>query len=279
MDNQTVVTAAALQLANYLAINTLLTGTQPPREFSKALTGTMVAQRPHSLLYLAGLPAAAAAPAPGIGGAVLTSYAGQIPFLPTGKARLVRFQGMATIAGLLMLCDRLWHNSGITITSTSEQVFTSSAQIPPRDVNGLNSGVGVLAAVEVSSLVGAGTPTLTLKYTNQDGVADKTATNINATIAAPIAGTFHQIGLANGDTGIRKAQSLTLSATWTSGTIHVVLYRVLAVLGLAALLPNTIDAIQSGLPILWESTVPFLVFIPSTTTTSLIQGHVLFTKV
>lgn len=279
MDNQTIVTAAALQLANYLAINTLLAGTQPPQAFIKAATGTMVAQRPHSLFYLAGLPAAAAAPTPGIGGAVLTSYAGQIPFPPTGRARLVRFQAQATIAGLLMLCDRLWHNSGIGITTLTEQVFTSSAQIPPRDVNGVNSGVGVLAAVEVSSLVGAGTPTLTLKYTNQNGVADKTATNINATDASPIAGTFYPISLAAGDTGIQKAQSLTLSATWTSGVIHVVLYRVLAVLGLAALLPNTIDAIQSGLPICWESTVPFLVFVPSTTTTSLIQGHVLFTKV
>jgi len=178
-----------------------------------------------------------------------------------------------------MLCDRLWHNSGIGITTLTEQVFTSSAQIPARDVNGANAGVGVLAAVEVSSLVGAGTPTLTLKYTNQDGVADKTAVNIIPTVAASIAGTFYPISLANGDTGIQKAQSLTLSATWTSGTIHVVLYRVLAILGLAALLPNTIDAIQSGLPICWESTVPFLVFVPSTTTTSLIQGHILFTKI
>jgi len=215
----------------------------------------------------------------GITGKALTTFSGQIPFPPTGKARLVRFQGQATIAGLLMLCDRLWHNSGISPVKATEQVFTSAAQIPPRDMNGANSGVGVLAGVEVSVVTGASAPTFTLKYTNQDGVADKTAVNMVANVNSSIAGTFYPIGLANGDTGIQKAQSLTLSATQTSGTIHVVLYRVLAVLGLAALLPNTIDAIQSGLPICWESTVPFLVFIPSTTTTSLIQGHVLFTKV
>jgi len=358
MDNQTIIDAASLQLKNYMAINTLLAGTQPPREFSKAATGAMIAQRPVSLFCLAGFPAAAVMPAnvaitsssvanptlittathgltngdeisiqghagstpaldgvhivtvvnattftipvnvstggtggvmscispggtgkAGITGKALTTFPGQIPFPPSGNARLVRFQGQATIAGLLMLCDRLWHNSGISPVKTGEQVFTNSVQIPSRDVDGANTGVGVLAAVEVSANVGAGTPTLTLKYTNQDGVADKVATNINPTVASPIAGVFHPIGLASGDTGIQKAQSLTLSATWTSGTIHVVLYRVLAILGLAALLPNTIDAIQSGLPICWGSTVPFLVFVPSNTTTSLIQGHVLFTKV
>jgi hypothetical protein len=268
-----------------MAIVTLdgaLAGMQYPREFIKAATGTLVAGRPHSLLRMAGMPGAGAAPAPGIGGAALTSYAGQMPFAnPASGANtyLARLQAQATIPGTLLLCDRLWHNSGITITATSEQTFTDSAQIPARDANGENLGEQIVAGVEVSAATGSGTPTLTLKYTNQAGAADKIATNAVPTVASSIMGTFYPIGLAAGDTGIRRAQSIQLSATWSSGTIHVVLYRILARLELtAANIPNAIDALSGGFTRLYDNTVPFLVFIPSTTTTSYITGHVIYSQ-
>jgi hypothetical protein len=267
-----------------MAITTLdgaIAGMQYPRDFIKAVTGTMVAGRPHSTLYLAGIPGAAVAPAPGIGGAVLTTYSGQIPFTNPGAGNtyLARLQGQATQAGSILLCDRLWHNSGITITSTGEQTFTGSVDIPARDANGAALGHGVYGAVEVSANTGTGTPTLTLKYTNQSNTADKIATNIIPTVATSIAGTFYPIGLAAGDIGIRKAQSLTLSATWASGTIHVVLYRILARLELsAANMPNAIDALTGGFVRLYDNTVPFIVFIPNTTTTSNIVGHVIWTQ-
>jgi len=170
-------------------IDGALAGMQQPREFVKAVTGAMGAGRPHSLFYLAGIPGAAVAPTPGIGGEVLTSYLGQLPWSNpvSGNSYLARLQGQATIAGTLLLCDRLWHNSGISPTVITEQVFTASAQIPARDANGSNAGTGVYAGFEVSGVMGAGTPTITLKYTNQAAVADKTATNINAVVAASIA--------------------------------------------------------------------------------------------
>lgn len=257
-----------------------LAGMQYPREFAKALTGTMVAGRPHSLAYLAGLPGPAVAPTPGIGGEQLTSWSGQIPFSNpvSGNTYLSRFQAQATIAGTLLLCDRLWQNSGIDVTSTAEQIFTAAAAIPSRDALGAANGDQVFAGVEISSVVGAGTPTLTLKYTNQAGATGKTATNIINTVASSIAGTFYPIGLAAGDTGIQKAESLTLSATWTSGTIHVVLYRVLARLELQAQIGNAIDALTGGFPRLYNNTVPFPIFIPNTTTTSNISGQVIYSQ-
>lgn len=266
-----------------MAITTLdgaLAGMQPPREFYKILTGTMVAGRPHSLFYLAGIPCLGAAPTPGIGGEVLTTLTGQIPFTnpSSGNTYLARFLGQATIAGTLLLCDRLWQNSGIDITSNTEQTFTSSAQIPARDQDGTNAGVGVFAGVEVSTVTGAGTPTLTLKYTDQSGNQDATATQIITTIGSSIAGTFYPIGLASGDTGIQKAQSLTLSATWTSGTIHVVLYRVLARLDLQAQIPNAIDLLTGAFARMYDNTVPFLIFIPNTTTTSRVTGQCIWSQ-
>jgi hypothetical protein len=267
-----------------MAITTLddvIAGALPPRMFMKAATPTLVAGRPHSLFYLGGMPAAAAAPSTGLVGAALTSYGGQLPWTNpgSGNSYLARLQAHCTIAGTLMLCDRLWHNSGYTITSTSEQVFTDSVQIPARDANGQNNGVGVQAAVEVVSATGAGTPTLTFKYTNSAGDTDKTATNIIPTVASSAIGAFYPIGLAAGDLGVRRAQSLQLSATWTSGAISLVLYRLLASLELTAnQVPNAIDALTSGFPRLYNDTVPFLVFIPSTTTASVLSGNYVVTQ-
>ncbi len=263
-----------------MAITTLdgaLAGMQPPVDFVKAVTGTLVAGRPHSLLYLAGYPGAGVAPAPGIGGAVLTSYPGQLPWTNpgAGNSYLARLQAQAGQAGTLMLCDRLWHNSGIDPTLTTEQVFTSSAQIPSRDNFGANNGDGVFAGLEISASVGVGTPTITLKYTNSAGSAGKTATNQIPTAASSIQGTFYPIGLAAGDVGIQKAQSLTLSATMTSGSISLVLYRVLARLELQANIPNAIDLLTGGFPRLYDNTVPFLIFIPNTTTSVNILGQMI----
>jgi len=258
-------------------VDQLIAGMQAPFEFFKSVTPTLVAGRPHSLFYLGGMPGAATAPSPGIGGAALTTYDGQLPFgnPVSGSCYLARLAGMATIAGTLLLCDRVWHNSGITITSTSPQTI-DSVTWPARDNNGATSGAGVLVGVEVSAATGAGTPTLTLGYTNQAGTASRSATNVLATVASSAIGAFYPIGLQAGDSGIRSIQTLTLSATWTSGTIHLVGYRVLARLDLPTTPINSIDAITGGMPRAYDNTVPFLIFIPSTTTASTVSGQVIW---
>ena len=268
-----------------MAITTLdgaLAGMQPPVRFGKGLTGVMVAGRPFSPFYLNGTPGAAVAPTPGIGGAALTSYAGQLPFTnPTGgdSTYISRFIGQCTQPGTLILADRLWQNSSITITSTGLQTFTAAVQIPARDANGTNAGEGVYMGVEVSTVTGAGVPTLTLGYTNQAGTSSRTGVNTVATVAASAVGTFYPIGLQAGDTGVRTPNSITLSASWTSGTIHVVCYRELARLELTqGNVSNAIDCLTGGFTNLYDNTVPFLIFIPSTTTTSNISGNLVYTQ-
>lgn len=266
-----------------MAITTLdlaLAGMKPPSYFSKAVSGTLVAGRPFSPFYLAGVPGAAAAPSPGLAGDNLTSYAGQIPIpSASGNTHLARFSGVSSAqAGMLLLCDRLWHNSGFTITSTSAQTINSAAW-PARDANGSTNGVGVQLGVEISGATGAGTPTITVSYTDSDNNSGATGTNSVATVASSAAGTFYPIGLAAGDVGVRSVQTLTLSATWTSGTMHLVAYRVLATLELgAAGLPNAVDALTSGMPRLYDTSVPFLIFIPQTTTTTQLSGSVVYTQ-
>lgn len=257
-------------------IDGIIAGAKPPKPYYKALSGALVAGRPFSPFYTPGIPGRAVAPSPGIAGAALTSYPGQISFptIASGKRYLSRFLGQATINGTLLLCDRLWHNSGITITSATAQTINSVAW-PARDANAATSGEDVLIGLEVSSVTGAGTPTLTLSYTNSAGTAGKTGVNTVATSASSAVGAFFPIGLAAGDVGVQSIQTYTQSATWTSGTVHLVAYRILAALELNnANTGNAIDALTGGFPELFANTVPFLLFIPSTTTTSNIFAEV-----
>jgi len=183
-----------------MAITTLdgvIAGMQPPVPFAKALTPTLVAGRPHSLFYLAGFPGAATAPSPGMGGAALTSYAGQLPFSnpASGNSYLARLQGQTSTGGTLILADRLWHNSGLSMTSTSAQTINSVA-FPARDADGSTDGNRVQIALEVTTATGSGTPTLTMGYTNSGGTSSKTGTGILTGVASSAIGAFYPMGLA-----------------------------------------------------------------------------------
>lgn len=262
-----------------MAITTLdqaASGSQPLRPFAKAVTATLVAGRPASLWSLAGLPGAGSFDTT-LNGVVLSSTAAQVAGQiyhsdSASNAYLHRLVARATQPGVLMLLDRIWHNGGYTITSASAQNSTTPTW-PARDVAGATSGDGVLLALEVSAATGAATPTITISYTNQAGTASRTATNIIATVASSAAGATYFIGLQAGDTGVRSVQSLTLSVSWVSGTINLVAYRVLAELPVAAaFVSSDLDFLTGGAPRLYNGTVPWLVFVPNTTTASNISG-------
>lgn len=265
-------------------MNQLLAGMQPTRYFAKAATTALVAGRPVSLWNLAGSPGAGVFDNT-LNGVTLSSTSAQVNgslnFVNPGGAAtsyLARLQASATQSGVLLLVDRLWHNGGINITSTSAQNITSPTW-PARDGAGLDQGFSVALGVEVSAAVGAGTPTLTASYTNQAGTSGRTGTNIIPTVASSAAGTFYMLGLQSGDNGVRSVQSLTLSATWTSGTINLVAYRVIAALELpGAFIPNAIDALTGGMPQLHNGSVLQFIFLPSTTTASNVQGSVAWSQ-
>jgi hypothetical protein len=267
-----------------MAITTLdgaIAGMQPTWFFFKSTTPTMVAGRPQSLWYLGGVPGAGAAPAASLNGSNLVSsgglssnVAGQLPWIDpgSGNSYLARFVADATIAGKLLLCDRLWQNGGYTITSTSAQSSTTSAW-PARDINGSTNGVGVLLGLEVSAATGAGTPTINVQYTNSGGTASRTGAFVYASVASSAIGSFYPISLQAGDVGVQSLQSITFTSAWASGTVNMVAYRVVASLEVgSAYIPSAIDLVTGGMTQFFNGSVPFLVFIPSTTTPSLISG-------
>lgn len=268
--------------------NAAIAGMRPPVQIAKAATGTLVAGRPVSLWALAG------APGPGsyngtLNGVVLSSsaglVAGQIPHYDpaSGDAHIARMVVSANQAGRLLVLDRLWHNGGISATSTAAQAITSPAWPTRGPTSGINDapsalGHNVMIAAEVSAAMGAGTPTLTLGYTNSEGTAARTATNTLATAATAPAGTTYFFGLQAGDVGVRSVQSYTQSATWTSGTINLVAYRILADIDIPSNGPGVIDPLTGGLPQVYNGTVPWMVFIPNTTTATNVTGSYLETQ-
>ena len=132
-----------------MAITTLdgaIAGMQPMRQFAKAVTGTMVAGRPISTWGLGGNPGAGSYDTTLNGVTRDRTTAGAIDFTnpSSGNSYLASFLGSATIAGTLILCDRIWENGGYTITSTSAQNSTTPT-FGSRDNAASSNGDGYLA--------------------------------------------------------------------------------------------------------------------------------------
>jgi hypothetical protein len=233
----------------------------------------------HSLFYRGTRPVAASAPTPGLAGAALTSYTGQIP-VPCTTPLVARLEASFPEnfgAGRLMLADRLWHNSGITVTTTTAQTVNSVA-FPARDVNGSTNGDGVLVAIEWSATSGNGLITnTTMSYTNSDGTAGRTAT-LPTVLAGMSVGSFIPFQLAAGDTGVRSIQTLTLGTTYASGTIHLVAYRPVCELVVERDIYNyAVDGVALGAP--WAGSVPWLLVITGNAPSGgTLYGNVTFTE-
>jgi hypothetical protein len=248
-----------------------IAGLMLPVPFAKAVSATCVIGAPQSLFGLGGNPAAGT-PNTGLTGANYSSSSAvpagilyhQDP--PSGNAylgRLIASGGAAIGGGTLLLCDRLW-DCGPATDSTAAQTITQPT-LPARDLKGGTTGYGVQLAIEVVAATSSTAAVISVSYTNTAGTAGRTGAFIDLPTAATTAiGRFFRIGLQAGDLGVQSVQSVTFSTDWTSGTIALVAYRVIAKMDLQ--LPNIsnqIDAVSAALPRLYNGICPFLVFIPA----------------
>ena len=143
---------------------------------------------------------------------------------------------------ILMLVDLLGFYPITTCTVTTAQTLNNTVTLPR-----YTSGAGVQAFVTPSTVMGAGTPNISISYTNSEGVAGKAtpATLPIGMTAAPVTSIVYsgtgtgKVGpfmpLAAGDAGIRSVQSFTLSATYTSGALNLVLCKPLLTLPITTL--------------------------------------------
>ncbi len=239
----------------------------PPEMIQKdPFTGEASGQL-HSAWYLAGRPGAATAPATGVNGAQLTSpVSGQIPFpaAVVGKnTYLGGFDGaQGANIGSAMLVDRLWHNSALVVTTTGAQAIAHPG-IPARDMDGASNGRGVMLALEVSTATtnGSAITNMTASYTNENGVAGRTAT-VASFPATAVAGTFVPFALAAGDQGVRSVQSVSFGTSLGGGAVHLVQYRPIDIFALAsANIAGKLGPFEVGMPRLYDGSVPHLVYL------------------
>jgi hypothetical protein len=267
-----------------MAITTLdhvIAGAKPPIHFYKTHATQEAASILHSLLYSPGMPGPAVAPTSAIDGDALTSYAGQLPMpANSGNTHLMKLSvALLQFNGTIYLCDRLWHNASMDETLTTAQTINSVAW-PARDANGSTNGEGVMIGLEVSTATtnaGAITNT-TMEYTNSAGTNTRTAT-IPTFPATAVATTFVPFALQAGDTGVRSIQSLTLGTTYGTAVMHLVAYRVLAMVE-KQLASNgiTLDAVQLGFPRMYDNTTPFLLYLPGSTGSAVVHGEMVVTQ-
>jgi hypothetical protein len=164
------------------------------------------------------------------------------------------------------LCDRLWHNSGLNVTTITEQVIAPPA-IPARDINGAALGEGVWAALEVdtAALNVAAITNCTIRFTDSTGVADRVG---NLVVGIPVSANSRAFlvfdhGTA-GSTGVRSIQGITLGTSLVTGSINLVLFRPIVMFGDSAppvSLPETLrySSLMLNAPTIPDNAVLFVV--------------------
>lgn len=210
----------------------------------------------HSLFLVAGQPAAGATPpafSAGSGYVPTSATAGAIPFTnpPGGTASfLAKLAATLSVAGTVILYDRLWHCSGFNTTTLTAQTVTTPGSLTRPDANGTD----VELWGEIYTAPGATGATWTVSYTNQDGTAGRTATYTHPANAETV-GQMVPFKLQSGDTGVRSVQSLTCSASsGTAGNLGLTLLRRLAEIPIdVASGGKALDAFALGLPQVYDS--------------------------
>lgn len=143
---------------------------------------------------------------------------------------------------VLMLVDLLGFYPITTVTTTGAQTLDNTVTLPR-----YTDGAGVQAFMVPTTVMGAGTPNLSLGYTNSLGASGKATPAtlpIGNTAAAVTSIVYSGTGngkygpfmpLAAGDAGIRSVQSVNLSASYLSGVLNLVLCKPLLTLPITTL--------------------------------------------
>jgi hypothetical protein len=131
--------------------------------------------------------------------------------------------------GLIVVCDRLSHQGGLSGTTTGAQ----TTNLPTAALTRYTNGEGVMIGLTVYTAIGSTGTTVTVSYTNQAGSSGQTSlavvmggTGFNA------ANRMIQIPLAGADYGVRSVESVTLAGTTgTAGNFGVTLFKPLLMIG------------------------------------------------
>jgi hypothetical protein len=238
---------------------------------------------PHTPWYASGIIGAGSAPTGGLNGATFTAPVNgaiAVPSAVTGETTRLAGVDMTQVGGVgaVWIVDRLWGNVPV-VTTTTAQAITSPTW-PARDASASTAGAGVLFALECSSATGNGSPitNTTISYTNSAGTSGHTGAVPSFPATAP-QGTFVPLSLSAGDIGGRSVQSITLGTSYVSGQVHLIAYRLIASIPVpTANIPTLLNYLQLRLPAVWDSSVLQLVYWPTGTSISAVQGSLTYAQ-
>ena len=211
---------------------------------------------------------------PGVAGQAVNSEDGRLEIeVPlTGYAYLEGLVMSSNVATSYGLIDILWKNTGLSTTTTTAQNVNSVA-FASRDLQESSNGRGVEIGILVTTVTSnaAAVTTITMNYTNSDGISSRTAT-ISSFPATCVAGSLIPFQLAAGDNGVRSIQSLTLGTSLGTSAISLVAFRRVMTLGCySANSASKVNWSDDGVRILSGSTI-MPIQIPTATTATTIQG-------
>ena len=239
-----------------------------PRVAGVAATSP-IAGRGCSLWEYDGMPAKGDVPT--VGAIPDRTTQGAIPFTAPGGGRDKHLIGASITpltAGVYLLYDRLFHEGGLSGTSTAAQTIQGSTPTPALTRN--TGGAGNIAFYEIYSIIGTTTRTLTMTYTNQAGTGSRTSTISIGGAGFREVSRMQRIPLAAGDSGIQAIEQIQLNtSTGTVGNFGITIAQPLAwipvnVVGTMGWRDYTTGL--PGIPVINPDACLSLMFIPNTTT-------------
>jgi hypothetical protein len=172
---------------------------------------------------------------------------GPIPNATSGKLQIIggRFNTSGIGGATVVMIDLLNVSGGLSGTVTTEQ----TTNLPTAALTRYTGGDGVFIGIVIYATVGTTATTISVKYTNQAGTANRasTVTSFGATGFREV-GRLILIPLQAGDTGVRSVEGVTLTATTgTAGNLGVCLFKPLMTFSLDSTTGTMpIDAVSSG---------------------------------
>lgn len=172
---------------------------------------------------------------------------GPIPDATSGLLQIMggRFNTSGLAGVTLTAIDLLNNSGGLSGIVTTEQ----TTNLPTAALTRYTSGEGVFIGLVFYTTVGATGTTVTVRYTNQAGTANRVSTAVafGATGRREVSSII-QIPLQSGDTGVRSVEGVTvLATTATAGNFGVFLYKPLMNFALDSTTGTMpLDAVSSG---------------------------------
>lgn len=155
----------------------------------------------------------------------------------------------SNVSGQYFLADRLYHAGSFSL-ALGANAISSPPSFAARLPNGDYTGVSMW--LEIVTTNGAYSSVVAVSYTNEDGTSGRTAT-LDSNINAYAANRLLPFRLQAGDLGVQSIQTVTVSGVAGTGTVNVVLSRLLAAFNVYSYAAEPrADIFKLGMPIVYE---------------------------